>query len=474
MSAKNKIVHTLSCLLVLSLSSCSAQKKITASDTLLVQAKVWSKDEAKQVHYSDWKSYPSVTVNMLKGFKETQPQLDKYGGALNKVFKATGFFRTAKQAERWWVIDPDGHPVVITAVNSIRLGKSAGSEETVNEKFGNKEKWMAETVNALKETGFNTAGSWSDTGAISSNNNASSTFAYTTQLNLLSGYASAAKKINKQRKKNSVLSFILDDAFEGYCNEQATKIGRLKNDANLLGHFSDNELPFTHKEFDELLDTDEISGNCYLATVKWMKEKGIDIKNITREQKEEFIGWLAGKYYEMVSKAIRTYDPNHLYIGSRLHSSAKDNEYIYKAANDFVDIFSINYYGYWQPKAEHVANWDTWSSKPFFITEFYTKAEETGMSNLSGAGWIVKSQTDRGIHYQNFCLQLLQAKNCVGWHWFRYQDNDPADANADASNKDSNKGMVDIQFKIYGELIEKMKQLNNNKYALIEYFDQKK
>lgn len=474
MSAKNKISQSFICLLVLSLSYCSAQKKINASDSLLVEAKVWSKDEAKQVHYSDWKSYPSVTVNMLKGFKESKPQLDKYGGLLNKVFKATGFFRTEKEGQRWWVIDPDGHPVLITAVNSIRLGKSNNSEKAVNEKFGSKEKWMAETVNTLKESGFNTAGSWSDTGALIFNNTASSTFAYSTQLNLLSGYAATAKKNDTERKKNSVLSFILDDAFEAYCNEQATKIERLKNDANLLGHFSDNELPFTHKEFDELLADDAISGNCYAALVRWMNEKGIDKKNITKEQKEEFIGWLAGKYYETVSKVIRRYDPNHLYIGSRLHSSAKDNEFIFKAANNFVDIFSINYYGYWEPKAEHIVNWASWSTKPFFITEFYTKAEETGMSNLSGAGWIVKTQTDRGIHYQNFCLQLLHAKNCVGWHWFRYQDNDPSDANADASNKDSNKGMVDIQFKMYAELIEKMKQLNNNKYALIEYFDQKK
>lgn len=202
-----------------------------------------------------------------------------------------------------------------------------------------------------------------------------------------------------------------------------------------------------------------------------MTDKGITSTTITAQQKEEFIGWITQQYYSIVAAAIKKNDPNHLYIGSRLHSSAKNNPYIFKAAEPFIDIISINYYGFWQPKEKHISDWATWSDKPFFITEFYTKAAETGMGNMSGAGWLVKTQTDRGIHYQNFCLELLKAKNCVGWHWFRYQDNDPNDPTADPSNSDSNKGVVDTQYNFYEQLMTKMKQLNDNAYALINYFD---
>ncbi|MCY7293106.1 MAG: hypothetical protein LH615_13090, partial [Ferruginibacter sp.] len=162
----------------------------------------------------------------------------------------------------------------------------------------------------------------------------------------------------------------------------------------------------------------------------------------------------------------------HLYIGSRLHSNAKNNQYIFKASEQFVDILSINYYGNWQVKATELKDWVTWTTKPFFITEFYTKAEDSKMTNMSGAGWLVKTQKDRGVHYQNFCLELLKAKNCVGWHWFRYQDNDPKDKTADESNNDSNKGVVDTEYNTYNELLQWMKQLNSNKYQLIKYFDQ--
>jgi len=93
------------------------------------------------------------------------------------------------------------------------------------------------------------------------------------------------------------------------------------------------------------------------------------------------------------------------------------------------------------------------------------------MENKTGAGWLVKTQTDRGIHYQNFCMELLKAPNCVGWHWFRYQDNDPTDPSADESNRDSNKGLVSFRYNPYLPLLEKMKMLNLNKYELIKYFE---
>lgn len=113
-----------------------------------------------------------------------------------------------------------------------------------------------------------------------------------------------------------------------------------------------------------------------------------------------------------------------------------------------------------------MSDWAQWAKKPFFITEFYTKAEDSGLPNVSGAGWLVRTQKDRGLHYQNFCLQLLQSPSCVGWHWFRYQDNDPSDPTADPSNNDSNKGIVNTTYDAYPVLTDWMRQLNIRKYSL--------
>ena len=96
--------------------------------------------------------------------------------------------------------------------------------------------------------------------------------------------------------------------------------------------------------------------------------------------------------------------------------------------------------------------------------------DAVGLANTSGAGWCVRTQKDRGYAYQHFTLGLLEAGNCVGWHWFRYQDNDPT-AKADKSNIDSNKGLVDNHFECYTDLAEAMKEVNANVYSLAAYFD---
>jgi hypothetical protein len=83
----------------------------------------------------------------------------------------------------------------------------------------------------------------------------------------------------------------------------------------------------------------------------------------------------------------------------------------------------------------------------------------------------VPTQRDRGWFYQNFTLALLESKNCIGWHWFKYLDNDPDDLTTDPSNRDSNKGIVNLRYEPYVELVAAMKSLNANIYPLADHFD---
>ncbi len=451
-------------LFIVSLKTLTAQTAFF-KDSITVEAKVWSKDENKQVHYSDWKSNISKRVVDVIGWTKNSKS--------NNLGKVEGpkYFSTRKIKNRWTVIDPKGNAIIINAVNSIKLSKT----DVVPTLYSNKQMWMSATIDSLRNYGFNMAGCWSDTGSIIeyNKNQNKNPFPYTVQLNLLNGYASSAKKLNPERKEESILSFILDPSFETYCLEQVKKISYLSTDKNLFGYFSDNELPFTNNECKLIMDKKNSSNQLYTFLQNWLKEKGINEANISNDQKQEFIGLLATQYYKIVGNAIKSADAYHLYIGSRIHSNAKNNPYIFKAANPYVDIISINYYGDWQPQLKFIKEWEQWSDKPYFITEFYTKAEESGMNNMSGAGWIVRTQKDRGVHYQNFCMQLLQSKNCVGWHWFRYQDNDPTDTKADDSNKDSNKGIIDINYRYYTPLVNAMKELNDTEYQLIKIFDKK-
>jgi hypothetical protein len=103
----------------------------------------------------------------------------------------------------------------------------------------------------------------------------------------------------------------------------------------------------------------------------------------------------------------------------------------------------------------------------------YAKGMDSGFANTTGAGWVVKTQADRGRFYQNFTLGLLESGGCVGWHWFKYRDNDPTSKTADPSNLDSNKGIVNLRLEPYAPLLQAMHELNRQVYALAAFFDRR-
>jgi hypothetical protein len=229
-------------------------------------------------------------------------------------------------------------------------------------------------------------------------------------------------------------------------------------------------MPFRFKSLDNYLSLPENDPG-YKAAKKWIEDNSLTKETIKDIHREEFMALVAEKYFSSVSKALKKYDPNHMYIGARFYSSEKNYPGFMKAAGKYLDIISNNYYNKWTPDSTDMVNWTKWSGRPFIITEYYTKGEDSGMPNQSGAGWIVKTQRDRGLFYQNYNLALLESGNCVGWHYFKYQDNDPTAKGVDPSNTDSNKGIVNNNYEVWTPMMELMKELNTRVYSIIEYFD---
>jgi hypothetical protein len=212
----------------------------------------------------------------------------------------------------------------------------------------------------------------------------------------------------------------------------------------------------------------------YQAAKEWLKQrksKETSVADINDEDREAWSEYVYSRYFEITTKAIRKYDPNHLCLGSRFHGSDRRSPGTWRAAGKYLDVVSMNYYGVWGPNQDTLKDWAEWSGKPVMITEFYTKGMDSGYPNRTGAGWIVETQSDRGLFYQHYVIGLLESGSCVGWHWFKYMDNDPADLRTDPSNRDSNKGIVTIRYDEYKPLLEKMKVLNRNVYLTIQYFD---
>lgn len=428
--------------------------------------------------YGEWKRYATRAISTLQGYRPKQVKTSRYGGRADKKVKATGFFRVEKTGGRWWIADPEGHLMVKLGVNSVSTAASDSSRQLMENRYGTKQAWASQTRALIQSLGFNALGAWSDHEAfLQTKDEPGAPLSYTIIKNFMSDYG-------KKRGGTYQLSghtgypdntiFVFDPEFPAFCDEYARQLAKYKDDKNLFGYFSDNEMPFQRLSLDRYLAKKDSTDPGRLAARKWLLERNLDAAALTDSIRNEFLGYMADTYFSIVSKAIKKYDPNHLYLGSRFHSYEKKVPQVFRAAGRYIDVIAVNYYREWTPLPEDLTNWTAWSGRPFIITEWYTKGEDSGMPNYSGAGWIVRTQKDRGLFYQNFALALLESGNCVGFHWFKYQDNDPSNLKTDPSNRDANKGIVRLDYTIYKDLTDKMQELNTQVYSLIDFFDHRK
>jgi len=422
-----------------------------------------------------WKPYPTRTLDQLPASAggKTDGGLSRYGGWEGRKAKATGFFRAAQLDGRWWLVDPEGCLFINKAVVSVSTLRTAGAKDALQGKFGSESAWAEQTTALLRGHGFNGLGAWSDTERLRV---VGSPLPYTRIWNFMSSYGKkrgGTFQLPGHTGYPKDCIFVFDPEFESFCDGHAKQLAAGKDDPWLLGHFSDNEMPLKRamlKSYLELPATDP----GHQAALEWLRARhgaAATAKEITGQDEADFLAVVVERYCRIVSRAIKKHDPNHIYLGSRFHGSDLSRPEIFRAAGPYLDVVAVNYYRAWTPDPEKLSMWERESGKPCLITEWYAKGMDAGLANTGGAGWLVKTQRDRALFYENFTLGLLESKVCVGWQWFKYADNDPADTKADPSNTDSNKGIVSNRYQNYTALLDSMKRINERVYSLTEYFD---
>ena len=422
-----------------------------------------------------WVAKPTRILADLPGAAGIKPDtgLGQFGGLTSRKETATGFFHTAKVDGRWWLVDPEGFLFHHRGVASVSMLRTPAAQTAWKEKFANETRWAERTTELLRTHGFNGLGAWTDTDRMSA---VKPPLAYTRIWNFMSSYGKKRGGIHQKPGHTGYPGdciFVFDPEFEAFCNDHARQLAADKDDPWLLGHFSDNEMPLPASALKNYLGL-PVADPGHQAALMWLRARhGADAtaRDIEPKDLPAFLEFMIGRYFSIVSRAIKRHDPNHLYLGARFHGSDLRIPEIFRAAGPHVDVISVNCYRAWSPDPERLAMWARESGKPVIITEWYAKGADSGLANTGGAGWLVKTQRDRGMFYENFTLGLLQSKDCVGWHWFKYIDNDPADTRSDPSNRDSNKGILSNRYEPYTPLLDSMKRINQRAYGLVEHFD---
>lgn len=435
---------------------------------------------AKDDVSGNYKSYKVRTLDTLKGFTPTAHELDGYGG--NKALKltATGFFRTEKVGDRWFLVTPDGNAYFDAAMANVTASNaSEEAKAAFKDLYGTNAVWAKKTAELLKENGFYSMGGWSKPHEI---NVGDEKLNYSEIIYFMSTYGEAYKLTADSAGHDT---FINNNTIPVFDPDFVTVSRRLAkaaaedygDDPRLIGYMSDNELPCDKKMLDNYLTLDYTNlynSFSYATAWVWLEKatgkENPSLSDVNDQLRDRFREFVYDRYFKVVSEALKEYDPNHLYLGCRFMKEANLSEGIFRAAGRYCDAISINYYLDLDPDNELLKQWISASGKPFIITEVYTKGEDSGLPNTAGAGKIVKTQADRGVFYENFMLKMLESKYCVGVHWFKYRDNDPKNKNAEASNTDANKGIVGVDYSPYNDLLQRMKAINDNIYSLIDHF----
>ena len=455
-------------------------------------AKKWTMDMMN-------KEYPSRRVCDLKGLGEysdyyAEQKFDEFGGLIDESRRGevTGFFYSKKVNGRWWIFDPNGYPCYIRATSGVTIKylDSPNQEQAALNMYGSEEAWAEATTRLLQEkfcinttTGTSPSLRAVENPLILQCRSGGCVGAYGRHIgtNVSNGGSTHFAGNNTMN--------VFDPGFIDFCDEQQKVLVANKDNKYLLGYTMDNELPMDANMLSNYLTidhSDERFHYSYATAWTWLKNMtGSDNPtqaDITAEINQLFRGFVWDRYYNIVTKAVRKYDPNHMLLGTRFLHGVVKAPWVLRFASQYLDCMTINWYGRWEIPVEELNAVVKNADLPLMITEFYTKAIDSGLANTRGAGWTVPTQQDRADFFQTYTLRLLECKNFIGWHWFQYIDNDPhpevifkEDGKTwrDQSSIDANKGLVDNYHKPYEPLMKAMYEVNSNVYRLIDHFDAK-
>lgn len=371
--------------------------------------------------------------------------------------EATGFYYVIEQAGRWFFVTPTGEPFWSLGVNHTNYGgyvdKTTGEnpyQSAIQAKYASQTDWAEAVAKNLEGWGFNTIGAWSSTELFAAR------MPYTVILNL-----SGADWITGE------IPDYFAPEFEARCQSiAAEQVAPRKDDPNLVGWFSDNEL---HWGPDWRAETELLEE--YLAFPEG--SPGRVVAESFEGDARAFLSAVSERYFEVTTTALRAADPNHLVLGIRSVSVLTPPE-VPEAAASWLDVYSVNNYVFLPGLAEGLKETfapligtDDWlapyheaTGLPLLITEMSFRAKDSGLPN----SWppiypTLETQKDRADAYAAYTEQSFLRPFIIGQHWFLYFDEPPGGR---FDGEDSNFGLVNNDDQPYTVLTDRMTELHAN------------
>ncbi len=477
-------------------------------------------DTYGQYKHRDWEEKISTNSDLKKGLQLEEKALatttienrSNYGGWLKgPKLKATGFFRTEKIDNQWWMVDPDGYIFWTSGVNCVSYDHTTGIEHRLNyfedlpkqqtpfhgkslwashgfyngktpyktfnfyaqnlkRKYGNswKEKFRKITIKRFKNWGLNTVGFVSDNKI-----NKQHKIPYTGSI-----WINKTPKIEGSKGFWGKFHDVFDPKFREAVKTSIARQQQGVNDPWCIGFFVDNELSWGLAGSLAIgaLESPE-NQPAKIEFLKDLQFKYTNIQKLNESWKSNYDSWkhllknttptvdashpdvlnfykkIAETYFKTINEELKAVAPNNNYLGCRF--AWANNAIVLTAASKHMDIMSFNKYEY---SIENVTLPEG-VDKPIMIGEFHFGSTDKGGLHEGVRG--AKNQADRGLKYQQYIHSGLRNPLVVGAHWFQYLDQ-PITGRGDGENY--NVGLIDVADQPYYDLTDKIKETNSQLY----------
>jgi hypothetical protein len=472
-------------------------------------------DELGQSTLLDWagkaRSPEELIERLHRQYAEAPTQkwpgsFSRWGGWQERKLESTGFFRTAFDQDRWWLVDPDGHPFWSAGLDCVDMNiesacmgiesaltwlpeksgpyaaaheKGYGGQPAVNFQVANfirafgsdwRARWGETALSLMRAWGFNTVANWSDW-----RNASRAGFPYVRPLD---------DKFTRTRLIYRTFPDVFHPDFEADVLEYAQQLVETRDDPALIGYFLMNEPTwgFSSENLAEgmLYNTPQCASRLALAaflrerypddaalSAAWGMPARLDqvaegtwtarLSPEARADMSAFSTRMVEQYFGTLSTACKQVDPNHLNLGARYYTVPP--EWVAKGMRGF-DVFSINCYRSQVP-ADDLRHIHDLLGLPTMVGEWHFGALDVGLP-ASGIGH-VRDQAARGQAYRVYVENAAAIPWCVGVHYFTLYD-ESALGRFDGENY--NIGFVDVCHKPYEPLVDAARQTHERLYAV--------
>ena len=485
-------------------------------------------DEYGQYKHEDWKNkihsnkeikeFAKAEIARLENSKGPKERTKFGGWAKGPKLNATGFFRTEKVEDKWWMVDPEGYlfwtaGLNCVASNSVYTGishrekyfevlpeKEDASAQFYSEmdfathgfykdrrpykafnfyqnnlykKYGDDwlETFQDVAHKRIKDWGMNTIGFMSDFGATKQQRTA-----YVGSI-----WINDTPKIEGSNGFWGKFHDVFDPNFRTAVRNSIESQKEGANDAWCLGYFVDNELSWGQlgslsigtlqspanqpakiefindlkKKYKKVSALNTVWKTSYKSWAQMLSSTETPNEKLAKEDLVAFYQKIAETYFRTINEELKKVAPNQNYLGCRF--AWANNDVVLTAASKYLDIMSFNKYEYSVADMTLPKGVD----KPIMIGEFHFGALDRGSFHVGIKA--AKDQTERGEMFQSYIKGALKHPNIVGAHWFQYLD-EPNTGRFDGENY--NVGFIDIADNPHVDFIEKVQE---TMYPMYEY-----